>query len=84
MDNECIICNKILDINEVYLCEKHTQGLTQLLQISTSNIIIHKPDFKYHCMICGEWKNRILVNYPSWCYICDKCIDYSKNIYKTK
>jgi hypothetical protein len=65
---KCFICSE--HTNEKYLCQEHCKELYQML-INRTNII-EKPEFKHHCMICGEYQDRIIINYPTWFYICNK------------
>ena len=72
MDDKCIICNVKLVHSGVFLCERHTNKLED--NYKTEENIITTPTFKEHCMICGEWENRIIINYPEWNYICNVCL----------
>lgn len=72
MDEKCIICDKKLIQSDVFLCERHTKELDN--NFKKEKNIINCPSFKEHCMICGEWKNRAIINYPEWNYVCNICL----------
>lgn len=84
MQNKCIICDKLLSVKDIYICETHTSELLNIVnnQKQYSDIIIEHPSFMDHCMICGEWEARKIINYPSWNYICNICLNAAQNIYK--
>jgi hypothetical protein len=73
----CFICNKITE--QVYLCELHANELYKMLK--NKERVIENPDWKVHCLICGEYENRIIVDYPNAGPFCDKDIIESKNSY---
>jgi hypothetical protein len=66
----CFICGEKIEAG--YLCEKHAKELYELLTAKKNTI--QQPDFRYHCQICGEYENRIIVEYPRYGYFCDKDI----------
>lgn len=67
---ECFICSKKL--NEGYLCNEHANKLLAILNDIENLKINH--DWKKHCSICGEYHNRIIVEYKGIGYFCEKCI----------
>lgn len=76
VEDKCIICNIPLEFKGIYLCEIHTQELTNISHNKGKfqSIILYNPSFNEHCMLCGEWEDRIIINHPDWNYICDKCL----------
>ena len=85
MKEKCIICNKELFQKDIYLCKKHTACLSVILDNGKYNgkqyKRIEKTEFKHHCEICGEYKNRVIVNYPDPFFICSMCIKSAKKKY---
>lgn len=67
---KCFICDKELEAG--FLCDKHAIQLYECLK--SDKHTIHQPDFRYHCQLCGEFENRIIVEYPEYGYFCDKDI----------
>ncbi len=80
MQEKCVICDVRLIYKDVFICESHAKELYKKLKKGEN--IIKLPSFKEHCMICGEWKNRIIINYPSWNYVCNICLKNALNKYK--
>jgi len=78
MIEKCVICEKELYKKKIYLCEEHTEKALEIMQNET----IKNPKHEHHCAICGEWQNRIIINYPEWLYLCDKCINDAQKSYK--
>lgn len=68
---QCFVCG--MKIEEGYLCKKHTQELKKML-LNEQNVI-NNPDFKQHCLICGEYKERVIIEYPSVGCFCDRDIE---------
>jgi hypothetical protein len=68
---QCFVCGK--KIEEGYLCNEHIQELKKML-LNERNVI-KNPDFKHHCLICGEYKERVIIEYPSVGYFCDQDIE---------
>lgn len=79
---KCIICDKELIENGILLCESHTFQLYEI--ISNNQDTITNPSLREHCMICGEWDNRVIVNFPSWNYICNLCLKRAMKVYSHK
>jgi len=67
---ECFICSKAIGCG--YLCEQHARELKDMLENKIG--VIETPDWRHHCLICGEHKNRIIIEYPSAGYFCDEDI----------
>lgn len=74
---ECFVCGKKLEGS--YLCKEHSQKLKDMLKCNIGKV--ENPNFKHHCSICGEYLNRIIIEYPSVGYFCDKDIieEWNKN-----
>ncbi|MCL2677878.1 MAG: hypothetical protein FWE85_02360 [Clostridiales bacterium] len=68
---QCYICGKELD--KGYLCEEHRQELKRMIRKKEN--LIENPKFKHHCLICGEFKGRIIIDYPSVGPFCDEEIE---------
>lgn len=76
---KCHICSK--KINKAFLCQDCCREGVEHLK---NNIdIIENPDWRYHCLICGEYKDRKIVDFPSG-PICDKCIHEELENYNRK
>lgn len=82
MKEKCIICDKELTSKGVFLCESDTLKL--YYKLNTKLDIINNPTFKEHCMICGEWENRVIINFPTWNYTCNVCLRRAMNIYSPR
>ncbi len=67
---ECFICKQKIDNG--YLCEMHANELKEMLDNKVKTF--ENPDWKYHCLICGEHQERVIVEYPNAGYFCDKDI----------
>lgn len=85
MKEKCIICKKELHQKDIFLCEEHTTCLSEILDKGECNGKQHKrikkTEFKHHCAICGEYKNRVIVNYQEPFFICSICIKNAKKKY---
>lgn len=74
---ECFICSQ--QLVKGYLCD---QCATESLKMLNDKYRVNfKPEWNDHCLICGEYKNRTILNFPSCGPICDKCIMESFNSY---
>lgn len=67
---KCFVCSK--EVRHSYLCKEHADLLYEMLNNSIGKIV--KPDWKYHCLICGEYKDRTIIEFPNSGYFCDKDI----------
>jgi hypothetical protein len=76
---ECFVCGK--HIEEGFLCKEDSEMLHEMLH-SRENIIIN-PDFRHHCSICGEYENRIVLEYQA-IYYCDIDIEEEYKRHKSK
>lgn len=78
---ECFVCSKPLSVG--YLCEEHAKVLKERLELGEG--IVEAVDQRYHCLICGEHENRIIIEYPDCGYFCDIdiCEEYSRYIFTT-
>lgn len=79
---ECYVCSK--ELAEGYLCEEHSELLYQML-INGQSVILN-PDWKNHCLICGEYDDRVIVDFSLAGPFCNKDIiseweRYQKNKY---
>ena len=81
-EQKCIICDKELRNENIFLCEEHTKDLLNKSLNDQDKII--KPDENQHCHICGEYKERTMLNYDSWLYVCNLCLDDAKKVYNVK
>lgn len=82
MKERCIICNKELEVKDIYLCQNHTMELQEIrLNGELDSNIFVNPTFNEHCMICGEWKNREMILIQGSIYICNRCLDSALNEY---
>jgi hypothetical protein len=77
---QCFICSK--ELPEGYLCEAHTKELYDMLQKGTN--IILTPDWNNHCLICGEYVDKIIVDHPNCGPICDRDIREEFERYSTR
>lgn len=77
---ECFICGKAL--TEGYLCKQHAKELHSMLKDKRG--IVCNPDFRHHCAICGEFKNRIIVEYKGVGFFCELDIEEAFNNSETK
>lgn len=68
---ECFICGK--KIQQGYFCDEHLKELKEMLYLEKN--IIKNPNERHHCMICGEYQDRVIIEYPNVGYICDKDIE---------
>ena len=68
---ECYICRKRLE--KGYLCKKHCNELKEMLDRKEN--IIENPTFAHHCLICGEFEDRIIIEYPSVGPFCNKDLE---------
>ena len=75
MTDKCFICNCLLQKDNIYLCQKHTQELFDSYSVSSSNNVIQMPSEKEHCHLCGEYKDRMIIYYKNWFYLCDFCLN---------
>jgi|GEM_PF-1552957 len=82
MKEKCYICGIEVSNKGVFLCEEHALELQKCL-VNGENLIL-KPEFPEHCMICGNWECRIIVNSLGWNYICDECVEYAIKKYDLK
>lgn len=71
---ECYICANKLE--NKYLCTKCYEMVIDMLQ-SKSNIVTN-PKWEQHCLICGEYKDRIIIDVPNCGPICNRCV-YNQN-----
>lgn len=82
---KCIICKKELNQQDVFLCEEHTVCLAEILDMGEYKgkkyKRIENAEFKHHCAICGEYKKRVIINYPDPFFICSVCINSSREKY---
>jgi hypothetical protein len=69
--SECYICSKKLPDETFNLCREHAQILYDMLN-NEQNLIVDL-DWRYHCLICGEYEDRTMVEYSGG-YFCDKDI----------
>ncbi len=83
MNERCIICDSELRHSGIFICEHHTNVLNNFLEKSISEKIIKNPTFKNHCMICGEWENKIIINHPHWNFVCTICFNTANDFYKS-
>jgi hypothetical protein len=67
---ECYVCGKNTTGQE--LCLEHVKILVTML--TKGEGVISHPDWRNHCAICGEFENRIIVEYPLIGYFCNKDI----------
>jgi hypothetical protein len=67
---ECFVCSKKL--KNGYLCKEHASELYSMLEKGEGEV--ENPDWKSHCLICGEFEHRRLIDYPSAGPFCDKDI----------
>lgn len=67
---ECFVCGKLIEKGN--LCKEHLEILVEMLK-KGEGILLY-PEWKHHCLICGEYKDRIMVEYPSIGYFCDRDI----------
>jgi len=74
---ECFVCSEKL--NQGYLCRKHSEELKKMLEKREG--IINSPNWKHHCLICGEHKGKVIVEYPQVGYFCDTdiCEEWNRN-----
>jgi hypothetical protein len=77
---ECYACGE--KINSGYLCKRHAGELKGMLEKEDGKIA--NPDWKHHCLICGEHKDRIIIEYPSAGYFCDRDINEAWEHYKCR
>ena len=75
---ECFICSKKL--TEGHLCKEHATELINLVY-DTENSELNN-DWKKHCAICGEYENRIIIEYKNVGYFCEECIKEEIKRYK--
>ncbi len=68
----CYICTKELRDESFSLCKDHAKELYDMLN-NKQNIVVD-PDWRYHCLICGEFEHRRIIDYPSAGPFCDKDI----------
>lgn len=64
---KCFICSK--EINNGYLCGEHANELYNMLEQRKG--VINTPDWRHHCLICGEFKERVILDYPQCGLFCD-------------
>lgn len=77
---ECLVCSKLLE--DGYLCEDHSRELYEMLTKGEGTII--NPDWKSHCLICGEYQERVIVEFPSAGPFCNKDIVSEWERYQNK
>ena len=58
---------------EGYLCKKHALELKEMLVQKKG--IVKNPDMRHHCLICGKYQDRVIIDYPSVGYFCDQDIE---------
>ena len=68
---QCFICGK--NLNNGYLCSVHRQELKEMLRKKQG--IVENPTFKHHCLICGAFEGRILIEYPLVGYFCNQEVE---------
>lgn len=66
---ECYICST--ETSGTFLCEDCCSKGLDYLRNKVN--IIKNPDWRYHCLLCGEYDDRIIVNFSSG-PVCDQCI----------
>jgi predicted nucleic acid-binding Zn ribbon protein len=74
---QCFVCGKALD--KGYLCKEHSQKLKRMLDKKVG--VVENPDFRHHCSICGEFKERVIIEYPSVGYFCNVDIEEENERY---
>ena len=67
---ECFICSRRLE--KGYLCSDCV--VEALKKLNEKNRVNMNPSFHDHCLICGGYENRVILDFPSCGPICDKCI----------
>jgi predicted nucleic acid-binding Zn ribbon protein len=79
---ECYVCGKSLEMG--FLCEEHARILLVMLEKGEGEV--HDPTWKHHCLICGEYKDRRIVEYPDAGYFCDRDIreEWNRSMDKKK
>lgn len=75
----CYICNEQVTVKDIWLCKEHAFNLNR--HFESGFCLIKKPEFANHCMICGEWENRIILQIPDNAPYCNVCIDNAINAY---
>jgi hypothetical protein len=76
----CYICGAPLTIEGVWLCKEHAFEIKKKFDDNSPHSV-KNPDFAYHCQICGEWENRVILNDPDWMYTCNVCMKTAVNAY---
>lgn len=74
---ECYVCSKKLD--KEYLCEQCVNLILKMLEANTH--VISNPKWENHCLICGEYEDRVIIDVPNCGPICGKCLSEAKRIY---
>lgn len=64
---KCYVCSK--KVKHSYLCKEHADLLYEMLMTNTGKI--DSPDWRYHCSICGEHENRVIIDLPNSGFYCD-------------
>jgi len=77
---ECFVCS--MELNEGYLCEKHAKILVEMLEKSDG--IVEMPQWIDHCLICGQYEDRVIVEYPNCGCFCNKDIWAEWDRYKNE
>jgi hypothetical protein len=67
---ECFICSEKL--KKRHLCNQCSNLVDKMLE--TKSNIIKNPEWINHCLICGEYEERVIVDVSNCGPICDKCI----------
>ena len=66
---KCYICNQATN---GYICKEHTKLLKKLFEDKVD--VISTPEWKHHCVICGEHEERLIIDYEG-VLLCNICID---------
>ena len=66
---KCYHCGESATSNTHYLCFECLKKLEIML---VDGKIIENPSFIHHCVVCGEYENRKIID--SMIPICDKCV----------
>ena len=74
---QCFICAQKLV--EGFLCKKHSAELHKMLELRLG--VIDNPKMTHHCLICGEYRDRIIIEYHSVGYFCGRDIEEENNRY---
>ncbi|MDR1563718.1 MAG: hypothetical protein LBS74_02040 [Oscillospiraceae bacterium] len=77
---KCMLCGITTDAS--YLCRSHSQKLKQMLERNEG--VISQPDFRHHCAICGEYENRIMIEYQGFAYFCNLDIEEISDFFNNR